>query len=101
MNRQLSVLYDQIPIGMDRAVAREALADMLGLDDRTVRRLIHKLRMAHNEDGEAMPYAILSCSNGPVVGYWRSSDPDEIARYNAEVSSRAREVMLAWQRVSI
>ena len=88
---------DDIPIGRDRAISRSDLARKWQMDDRSVRRCIHRLRAQHNT--EHGPWAILSTSTGGIDGYWRSSDPDEIARYNAEVISRAKEVMQGWQAI--
>ena len=92
-----------IPIGQDAAISRYELCEKWGCRDRIVRMIIHDIREAHNGDWESTDpairdYALLSSStNG--IGYWRSSDPDEIARYNREVESRAKEVMMAWQKV--
>ena len=92
-----------IPIGRDAAISRYALSEAWGCTDRVVRMIIHDIREAHNgdwnsTDPDIRDYAVLSSStNG--VGYWRSCDPEEIARYNREVESRSREVMRAWQKV--
>lgn len=94
---ELEDLYLSIPDGIDNAVTRSDLADALGMSDREVRRAVHRLRAARRvaiEDGhrETWPLAILSRSRDGVRGYWKSADPDEIARYNAEILSRVKKL---------
>ena len=58
---------EQIPIGRDNAISREALAARWRMPDRMARRTIARLR-AEPIDAR---YAILSTSRAPH-GYWRS-----------------------------
>lgn len=94
----------KIPIGRDNAVSRAELSARWGVPDRTVREIIHDIREAHNGEWDSTPkairdFAVLSASRELPGGYWRSDDPDEIARYNREVESRAQEVLRTWQKV--
>jgi hypothetical protein len=85
--------YMDIPIGKGNAVTRQELAAKWGLDDRTVREVVAKLRrQSKRTHGEA----ILSCSRRGA-GYWRSVDPTEVDAYNREVRHRALKVLEAQQ----
>lgn len=99
----LETMMLMIPVGAANAVSRETLQYRWRMADRSVRDTIHKLRELHNTEssGVIAEYAILSNSSGDKAdrGYWRSNDPEEIARYNREVESRAKQVMRSWQRL--
>lgn len=71
-------ILDFIPYGKDNAVTRQELVRATGLDDRSVRDEISKLR--------ARGEFILSSSSH--VGYWRSNDQTEIAEYFKECDNR-------------
>jgi hypothetical protein len=73
-------IIDYIPYGKENAISRADLVTLTGLDDRTVRGAINRLRA----DGEL----ILSSSHR--AGYWRSDNPAEIESYLRECDSRCR-----------
>ena len=76
-------MLELIPHGKENAISREELVRLTGLDDRTVRQEIARLR----ESGEI----ILSTSR--QKGYWQSDDPVEINEYRIEL--KRREMSLA------
>lgn len=81
--------YD-IPVGRENAITRADLADLWACDIREARRAVATFRTNPTDD----PYAILSSSSHPA-GYWRSSDPYEIAAYVKETKSRAANTLAA------
>lgn len=85
--------YLDIPFGKANAVTRQQLCEVWGVDDRTMREIIAKLRIQSKRTHGA---AILSCSR-QGCGYWRSMDVEEIDRYNREVRHRALKVLEAQQ----
>ena len=75
---------EDIPIGAENAITREALARKWNTNDRTARDIIAKLRAEDNGDG----YVIVSHSNGR--GYYRTDNIDQIRHYLNETMNRAR-----------
>lgn len=82
----MKITREHIPIGRENAVTRRQLCDLTGLSDREVRRQISQLRSV--DDGTDM--VIVSLSNGR--GYYRTSNPDEIRHFIAEMRKRNRMV---------
>lgn len=66
---KMQAVYNAIPIGKDCAIHQAELAENLGTDTNTLKRIINKLRMEHAD--------ILSGQ----VGYWRSDNPEEQAAF--------------------
>ena len=77
-------LIDFIPYGKENAISRNTLTRVTGLDDRTVRATINRLRA----DGEL----ILSSSHR--AGYWRSENPAEIEQYLRECENRCKALAI-------
>lgn len=77
-----------IPYGRECAITREELARRWRCTERDVRGHVANLRLEHCED------AILSTSHTPP-GYWRSSEPTEIAAFIRETESRAKNTFRA------
>lgn len=75
---------NDIPIGAENAVSRQALVRKWHMDDRSVRETIAHFRAEDNGD----QYIIVSHSNGR--GYYRTSDPVQIRHYLNETMNRAR-----------
>lgn len=90
MRGDISALASDIPIGRERAITREALARKWGLNDRTTREVIARLR-AEKAD---TPYAILSTTHSPK-GYWRSDKAEEIEGFIRETEARAKNTFAA------
>lgn len=76
---------DDIPIGKHNAISRAQLAHKWGVDDRTMRERVSKLRAEDNGDD----FIIVSQSRGGVNGYWRTDDPEEIRYFFNETKKRA------------
>lgn len=75
---------EDIPIGAENAITREALARKWNTNDRTAREIIAKLRAEDNGDG----YVIVSHSNGR--GYYRTDNIEQIRHFFNETMNRAR-----------
>lgn len=84
MSKMRTFTADDIPIGAEHAITREALARKWGTDDRTAREIVAKLRAEDNGDS----YIIVSHSNGR--GYYRTDNPEIIRHYINETTNRAR-----------
>lgn len=84
---------DDIPIGAENAITREALARKWNTNDRTAREIIAKLRADDNGDG----YVIVSHSNGR--GYYRTDNIDQIRHFFNETMNRARHTFLPLKKV--
>lgn len=80
----MAASINDIPIGAENAISRQALVSKWHMDDRTVRETIARLRAEDNGDD----YIIVSHSNGR--GYYRTNNPDQIQGYVRETTSRAR-----------
>lgn len=80
----MSRYYDDIPVGAENAISRAELAKMWGVDQRTVRSIVHNLRAEDNGD----EFVIVSSSNGRT-GYFKTDDPHLIHRFMRETKSRA------------
>ena len=85
----MGICRDDIPVGRANAILKSDLCNLWNMDERAVRATIARMRQ---ETGDG--YAILSSSTSPA-GYWRSKDADEIRRYIAETSARARNTLAA------
>lgn len=77
-----------IPIGAENAISRADLAKMWNCSDRVARQRISRLRCDESET----EYAIVSHSNGGVVGYYRSKNPENIRHHINEMVKRARSI---------
>ena len=75
---------NDIPIGAENAVTREALSRKWNASDRDVRDAIAKFRAEDNGDS----YVIVSHSNGR--GYYRTDNVEIIQHYYNETMNRAR-----------
>ena len=75
---------EDIPVGAENAITRQALARKWNVDDRTAREIIAEMRADDNGDG----YVIVSHSNGR--GYYRTDNPDQIRHFYNETMNRAR-----------
>lgn len=78
-------VIDCIPCGKENSISRAELVKRTGLDDRTVREEISRLR----SKGEF----ILSSSSHS--GYWLSDDSKEIEQYFKECDSRRHSLCMA------
>ena len=84
---------EDILIGAENAITREALARKWGTNDRTAREIIAKLRAEDNGDA----YVIVSHSNGR--GYCRTNNIDQIRHFFNETMNRARHTFLPLKKV--
>ena len=75
---------EMIPFGRENAISRKDLAAISGLSDRTVRMEIAELRAVDDGTDEA----IVSVSTRS--GYYRTTDPQEIEHFKAEMEKRIR-----------
>lgn len=76
-------ITDFIPYGRENAISRQALAQLTGMDDRQVRRMIEDAR-------REVP--IINLQNGK--GYFRPlpEDREDVVRWKAIQSHRASEI---------
>ena len=79
---------DDIPIGAENAITRQALMRKWHMRDRTVRETVAKFR-ARDDD----PYIIISHSNGR--GYYRTNNISQIEGYVREMDARIRNTAKA------
>lgn len=86
----LQARREQIPVGRENAITRQALAVLWGVDDRTARDYVARMRAAPSDD----PHVICSSSHHPP-GYWRTDDAGEIDRYIRETEARAKNTLAA------
>lgn len=85
---------DDIPIGRDNALSRQALCDLWGLSDRRVRDTISHMR--NDDDGTG--YVIVSYSSGKG-GYYRTDDLEEITHFRNELTKRARNTFRPLKKI--
>lgn len=78
-----------IPYGKDNAITKAELMQKTGKGDRSVRKVIERLR----ESGEV----ILSSSHS--VGYWRSDEDEDIKAYLAENNHRIMKLHRTNRRI--
>ena len=71
--------------GEDNAMTRGALCALLGLPDRTVRKLIEEARRDETEDG---PFIVNACEG---KGYFLARNADEIERHCLAIRQVQRE----------
>ena len=79
---------DDIPIGAENAITRQALMHKWHMRDRTVRETVARFR-AQEDD----PYIIISHSNGR--GYYRTDNISQIEGYVREMDARIRNTAKA------
>lgn len=77
--------------GQKHALSRNALTELTGLDDRTVRREIETLRTK----------GIPICSNSQNKGYFLAETPEEVKHYVAETRHRAMKLLNLANKVAI
>lgn len=88
-------MYNDIPIGRNKAVTKEALMKKWGAtNERTVRLIISELRNMDNGDN----YIIVSFSGGK--GYYRTDDYREIERYKTETINRAKHTFAPLRKIN-
>lgn len=74
--------------GEGNAMTRGALCALLGLPDRTVRKLIEEARREETEDG---PFIVNACEG---KGYFLARNADEIERHYRGEYSRAMAILV-------
>lgn len=86
MNTIEQKVFDLIPVGRERAIARGTLVILSGIPDRELRDIIARLRREE---------PILNMQNG--LGYYRPSaeDREEVERFIKQESSRAKAIFCA------
>jgi len=88
-------MYNDIPIGRNKAVTKEELMKKWGAtNERTVRLIISELRNMDNGDN----YIIVSFSGGK--GYYRTDDYKEIERYKTETINRAKHTFIPLRKIN-
>lgn len=80
---------DDIPIGRENAISRNALANLWNVSDREARRIVADMRTI--EDGT--DYVIVSVSRG--AGYYRTQNICEIHHFTNEMRKRIRSTYRA------
>ena len=75
--------------GEDNAMTRGALCALLGLPDRTVRKLIEEARREETDDG---PFIVTAVGGR---GYYLTDDPDEIERHYHGEYARAMSILVS------
>ena len=76
-------IIDFIPIGQENAISRTELIKVTGLDDRTLRQLIHKERRAGH----------IIIADSASSGYYRPVDTNQTLRFIRSMRHRAAETM--------
>ena len=74
-------LSNLIPYGKDKAVSRERLASLMGMNDRTVRNNIKNLRLS----GEII------CSDTSHRGYWKPTKRSEVEEFIEQMNSYGKQ----------
>lgn len=88
-------MYNDIPIGRNKAITKEALMKKWGAkNERSVRLIISELRNMDNGDN----YIIVSFSGGK--GYYRTDDYREIEKYKTETINRARHTFTPLRKIN-
>lgn len=90
---QYSKYWEDIPIGKENAWKYETLCVVWGMDKRQVRNILHELSYYDNGDG----LILIRSSSG--VGFYRTSDPDEIKAYRAECLNRGRRTLAPLRKI--
>lgn len=90
----LSRLYNDIPIGREKAVTKNDLMRKWDKPERAVRRIIQELRMVDNGDD----YVIVSFSGGK--GYYRTNDLEEIEAFKRETIRRAQHTFAPLRKIN-
>lgn len=88
--------YNDIPIGKENAISKEALANIWGVGERKARQIIAELRAQDNGDN----YIICSSSSSKEPGYFRTDNPEEIRAYKNETINRARHTFRPLNKVN-
>lgn len=88
----LAFYWGCLPIGKENAVGYDWLCSIWNADKRTVRAILHDLSVFDNGDD----YVLIRSSSG--VGFYRTSDPEEIEAYRREVKNRGRRVFQALKK---
>lgn len=79
--------YNDIPIGRDKAISKDALTSLWGISERGVRKIVQDLRSDDNGDN----FIIVSFSQG--AGYFRSDDPEIIRAFVTETEGKAASTL--------
>ena len=82
---KLELYWSEIPMGKENAISYDKLCTAWGISQRAVRSILHKLSIYDNGDDTVL---IRSSKDGG--GFYRSSDPAEIAAYRAECLRRGQ-----------
>ena len=81
-------ILEYIPFGKEKAVSREHLTMMTGLNDRVCRKLIQKAR----EEGARV------MSSSQQAGYWIAENEEEWERFCKEQERRIRSIVKVLRR---
>lgn len=77
-----------IPVGAENAATYRELSAWWGVNQRTVRRILHKLSIVEPPDG----FVIIRSSNSR--GFYRTNDEAEIRSYQREIVRRATNTLM-------
>lgn len=81
---RLELYWSEIPVGKENAVTRQELCAMWSLTDRGARLVLHELSRYDNGDD----YILIR--SGMNRGFYKTTDPDEIAAYRKECINKGR-----------
>ena len=91
---KLELYWSEIPMGKENAISYDKLCTAWGISQRTVRSILHKLSIYDNGDDTVL---IRSSKDGG--GFYRSSDPAEIAAYQAECLRRVQNTFAPLKKI--
>lgn len=86
--------YNDIPVGKENAITKDALMVKWGMTERAVRNIIRELRLQDFGDD----YVVISLSSGK--GYYKSDDTEDLIAFKKEVTNRGRHTFAPLRKVN-
>ena len=88
-NPEMLSVYKNLKVGKDNAISRTALAELVNMSDRKLRKTIADIR--ENGGSLGLTYYVVSDSHGK--GYWLTRDEHEIEVFVRQMMSRVKNIM--------
>lgn len=81
---KLELFWSEIPVGKENALTRQELCAMWDMSDRRARAVLQELSRYDNGDD------FILIRSGMSKGFYKTTDPDEIAAYRKECLNKGR-----------
>lgn len=87
--------YNDIPVGRENAATKKQLMTRWNMSERQVRKIISELRAEDQGD----TFVIVSSSTNGTAGYYKTTNLDEIKKYERETLNRGKHTFRPLRKI--